>query len=221
MRFFNKYKICTRYVDNFPARILKFKHTKWKKIQKRFNIKKKFLSFKNIKNSVYKIKNLVWKKYKLAYKNNLKIKYKLKSRYDWLLKISKLKLKKNKIIILNNTLLKTEYQLDVLLWKLGFFKNSYQARQFIYNGLISINTKIVYSKQKNLKSGDIIEIKNFQTNLNFSDLKEIKNSFLEMDYYTSTVIVLKPLKNLSRKDLTCNVKDNISEYEINNLILKK
>ena len=55
-----------------------------------------------------------------------------------------------------HTLLKPEFRLDILLWRLKFFESSYQARQAINEKKVKVNQKRVagnffLSKSNNLK----------------------------------------------------------------------
>jgi ribosomal protein S4 len=123
-----------------------------------------------------------------------------------------------------HTLLKPEFRLDILLWRLNFFESSYQARQAINEKKVKVNQKRVAGNFF-LSKGDIIS---FSHSFNFKNLdiseKINKNtqsdtvfSFVEVDYYSNTVVVIKNLKDLTTDDFhlllneTYNIK-KIKDY---------
>jgi ribosomal protein S4 len=102
-------------------------------------------------------------------------------------------------------LVKPEYWIDILLWKLRFFNSSYEARQQIYNGVILLNNKNILGNVY-LKSGDIITFKNFfKLNIELNNKYFLNNqkiySFVEIDYYTNTIIIIKDFFELELNDL--------------------
>ena len=223
MRFFKKYKFWTKRPDiQVPLRITKFKRSKWKKIKKIIDLKRKFFNFTKHHNFLYKRDKIIWKRLKFRYKNNLLLKLKYRCRFDFSIPLKQTKFFKEKSDALADTLIKFEYKLDVLLWKIKLFKSTFEARQFIQKGYLLINNKMITCTQKYLIEGDILHLKNFNHGLNnFYRKKEIKSSFLEMDYYTNTFIIIKSLDRLSRQDISCIVQDMSFINQINKKVLKK
>ena len=81
-----------------------------------------------------------------------------------------------------------EFRLDILANRLELASSSFAARQSIHNGEILVNKKRVSSNYI-IKSGDIIS---FGPTVKFLDLRNSNKifPFLEVDYYTKTIIVL-------------------------------
>lgn len=108
------------------------------------------------------------------------------------------------------------YNLSILLWKLGLFPSTYLADQYIYQNKILINSKIVNSSYF-LKTGDIIS---FHQNI-FKEYKLYKhleinsryillNSIIEIDLYTSSIIIIKGVELLHDYDLQLLSYENIN-----------
>jgi len=86
-----------------------------------------------------------------------------------------------------------DFRIDILLWKLRFFKSTYEARVFINNELVLVNSKLV-SGNYFLKKGDVISFKlKLNYGLNLSNLKKYFSEvfFIEFDLYTGTIIILE------------------------------
>ena len=111
--------------------------------------------------------------------------------------------------------------MDILLSRFHLFSSSYQARQFISNGFILVNGKQI-SGNFFLKKGDIVSfnLSKVHENLEFSTLfnnflnNELFYSFVEIDYYTKTLIVLKDLKDLTLDDLNLLITDYFDIYKL-------
>jgi ribosomal protein S4 len=211
MRLISKYKIYTilhKKFKKFPLRLFKFKRPKWLKIQKLLkDSKSKFKNKKvNIPSNLLLVKNSFkyWESIKKYYKNNLLLRHSFSNLFNN--KINYKQIKKNlkfahsKKEVLDELLLKLEFRLDLFLWNTKFFSSSYQSSQKIKSGLVSINGIRVYSNIF-LRKGDIIsfDLPNFE-------LKNILNKFsfdsrylpfIEIDYYTNTIIILKSYDEIS------------------------
>lgn len=217
MRLNNKYKIYSQLgviPENFHSRILKFKRPKWKKFQK--NLLSQNLSpMKGILNNFCVKSNFkIWDKTKSYYKQGVKSRNVLYNLFDKSVTIKDLskplKFSKNldnRDIILS-TLFKPEYRLDILLWRLSFFNSSYHARQAINNGLVLVNGKKV-SGNLIVKKGYIVS---FSNKFNIKTLDVLKNSnlfsinkniisFVEVDYYTNSIIITKNIEDISLEDI--------------------
>ena len=230
MRLRPKYKgynQLSQLFDKFPLRILKFKNTKWKKIQKVLSTsqlnKKSFVENFSVK-APYK----TWEKINNYYREGHKLKNLIFLLYDKSISVSYFRsvLKNNSLSstlrsMYLYTLLKPEFRLDILLWRLNFFESSYQARQAINERRVKVNEKVVAGNFF-FKKGDLISFIDLK-NLNItqkrtkSSLSDIIFSFIEVDYYSNNIVILKDLKDLTTDDFylllneTYNIK-KIKDY---------
>lgn len=211
MRFINKYKYFQnlKIVPNLSSnRILNFKRPKWKKIQKTFQRSK--IKFDDI--FVQKLTFKYWNKIKRTYKKGLDLKRIVDIFSDTKFSILYYKKiisnQKNSLFfsknLIFNFLIKKFFRLDLLLWKLKIFNSSYESRQFINNNYILVNNSFVYDAYF-LKKGDIIQFKsynliNYKNNYLINSGLDFLHSFIEIDYYTNCIIVLKDLNTLSVED---------------------
>jgi hypothetical protein len=207
MRLINKYKKYQKnflLLNSFPkARLLKFNRPKWLKLKNLLKKKKKRIKFFN--NLLFKAPYKRWEKIKLAYKEGLNRKKMLSAFFDNSLSSKSIKMytsstsSKSFLPLLIKSFILPLFKLDILLWKLAFYNSTYESKQSIKNKNIFVNFE---NKKENftLVKGDIIQIKNLNKNLNRVPLL-LLNSFLEVDYYTNTIIVLKSPEDFSDKDL--------------------
>lgn len=244
MRFQNKYKSydqLAQIFEEFPLRVLKFKNTKWKRVQKMLSFKlpkavsldkKKKHRPKRFKDHLLvKVNFKTWEKVKNFYQNGRKITNLLFNTFDQA--ISNTDFKKNVsnakvtcqiLDVYRQMLLKAEFKLNILLWRLNIFESSYQSSQAIHNKKVLVNSKVVGSNFL-LSKGDIISLepkyyhKNMnlkKSKLNFSPSDAIF-SFIEIDYYSTHIVIIKSLENLGHEDLrlirseSCNLK-KIKDY---------
>lgn len=220
MRKKNKYKIFhtiglkTKF---YYTRVLKFRRPKWLRLQKLYltSIKNKFINILSIKNA-YK----TWGRVKKYYKKYIETKNLLYSIYDNSINskiingsLSKTLDKRNQT---NFILLKPLFRVDILLWKLNFCRSSYEGKQFINNGDVFINGLCVRSNFV-LKKGDVLTFKvDTEVNTFFSrgitryGLSDTFLTFIEVDFYTKTVIVLKNFQDLSEKDFSLIVNEYLN-----------
>jgi len=205
-------------VKKVPLRILKFRRPKWSSIQKnliRKSTKRKVLIDPFVTKSTFKSWERVQKYYKKGFQNRNM----LCSIYDSSIKFKTLRknlpskgLKKKSII--SHYLIKPQYKLDILLWTLYFFPTVYAARQKISNRQVLLNGRSVKSNLL-LKKGDIISFKSWEkkNDLFFNEsakkyyLSEKFITFLEVDYYTKTIVILKNFDELSSKDKYILISD--------------
>ena len=247
MRFHNKYKSydhLSQIFEKFPLRVLKFKNTKWKRIQKTLSFKlsnadliskrkksnqQKLKKFKN--NILVKASFKTWEKIKSFYQTGRKTINLLFNTFDQSISntsfrktILDLKASHETLDIYRQVLLKPEFNLSILLWRLHFFSSSFQASQAIYDKKVQVNNKFVGSNFL-LSRGDIISVTlkchNINMNikkskLNFSSSDTIL-SFVEIDYYSNTIVIVRGLEDLTQTDFYfirpefCNVK-KIKDY---------
>jgi ribosomal protein S4 len=225
MRSQNKYKSYDQSVqifEKFPLRVLKFKNTKWKRVQKVLLsklskiVKKKSKSSKpkKFKNNLsVKVDFKIWEKVKSFYQNGRKVTNSIFNTVDKSLSTSNLKktlLNSNceTLDVYRQTLLKPEFKLSILLWKLNLFSSSFQASQAISEKKILINDAPVKTNFLLLK-GDIIRLRteSYKKNTDVRKSKihfspsDIVSSFVEIDYYSSVIVIVKNLEDLSDQDL--------------------
>lgn len=209
MRSYNKYKKfhkITSIAFNLPLRIKNFKRTKWKRLQKKlFRPKKYRTRIYDILQRRHLFKK--WKKLRFSFKSSLNLKISFFQFFQNHLKNKTFHKslfinKCSNLDFFSTILVKNEFRLDLLLWKLYLFESSYSARIAINNNLVLVNNKVV-SGNFNLKKGDIISFKSLP-NLknNFKRLIRYKYllSFIEIDYYSNTIILLKSYSDLQAED---------------------
>lgn len=244
MRSQNKYKSYDQLIqifEKFPLRVLKFKNTKWKRIQKlllsnfsktRKKKKVKDCKPKKIRNNLFvKVDFKTWEKVKIFYQNGRKITNLIFNIFDQAFTNSELKVNllgskaSGKILdVYRQTILRPEFKLSILLWRLNLFCSSFQASQAIDEKKVIVNGKPVGNNFSILK-GDIIYLitENYKKNTNIRkseiefSLSDTVSTFVEIDYYSNLIVVIKDLKNLSEQDLYfikpefCNLK-KIKDY---------
>lgn len=205
MRFINKYKYLhnLKLIPNLLSnRFTRFKRPKWKKFQKQSQRQK--ISFFDIflQKLIYK----QWNRLKLTYRKGLESNKLLNIFLDT--KFPLKYYKKNITFLLKNLILnfliKKNFRIDLLLWKLQIFKSSYESRQCIKSNFVLINNKPTVESYI-VKKGDIIKLnKSFLLAINsqFKNNSKINFifSYIEIDYYTNCIIVIKDLKNFSKED---------------------
>lgn len=241
MRFVNKYKgyeKATIIFERFPLRVLKFKRPKWKKVQKLIIYRKKSRVVK--KNLLKKLSRqpenrlfdtfvnyldpYTWDRIKKYYENGRKIRTSILKLFDKTLAAKSFKKfsrrSKNSFVTTDvylKMIVKPEYRLNILIWRLGFFRSSYQACQAINEKRVYVNDRCV-SKSTLLCKGDVIT---FSPSYKQSHLviQKIRDSFLEpqsvltfleVDYYSNSVVIVKGLSDLSTEDLYLMAKDHYS-----------
>jgi len=117
-------------------------------------------------------------------------------------------LKMRKDIILH-FLIKPYYRLDLLLWSLDCFRTSFESRQKITSKKIFVNGEIGKSNYY-VKKGDIISFSSIKgkgkvwNNYLKNNKCYVKNdcffTFVEIDYYSNNIVILKDWSELSEED---------------------
>lgn len=243
MRFINRYKGYNKLFsifEKFPLRIGHFKSTKWKKVQKLLSFRTKQKNIKKRKprrklffnNFLTKVSTRAWYRVEKYYENGRRIKTAISSLFDKTLPTSfyrkTLNLRhKSRLIsqIYSNTLIKPEFKLDILLWRLNFFRSCYQSSQAISEKKVKVNGKCVKGNYY-LSKGDIItfcssrplsalSVKNVKFNFLFS--KKFL-TFVEVDYYSNCIVVLKGFDDLSLEDFYILVKEHYSLKKVKDYI---
>lgn len=221
MKKYFKYKVY-KYINRTwkqapkEKHFLQFKKAKWfiiKKIwaknryirPKRWNkpVTKSFKENIKIYNPKYKLKRR-----KNTFRNLLQTKRLLYAVFNKALKIKfwqQLQQKHNwkRLDYVSTFLIKPYFKVDVLLWSLDFFISTRAVKKAIINKNIFLNNNLL---QNNcfLKKGDILSVKKV-TNLKknkekFTSDKKIL-SFLEVDYYTNTILITKDFHSITNKDI--------------------
>jgi len=204
MRLTTKYKYYNilNFFKTESSRILKFKRPKWKKLQALIKAKTKQNLINNFSHrSLYKNFERIGNTYKNGLQTSrlLYLMFQIKS--SLLLKKNKTSkpfLKKN---LIDSVVLKPLYMLKILLWKLNLFKSSFEVSQKIDNGYILVNN-LKKSSNYILKKGDIISFNNLPDHKNDLIFKNntLLYSFLELDFYTGNLIIIKESPSFIEED---------------------
>lgn len=223
MRTINKYKKIPKLdrfsYPQFPLRILRFQRPKWKKFQKSaLTSQKSDCTFVNP--STLKLSYKQWDKVQNYYKAGIQIKRKILALFDDSVKVTRVKKELSKKTKLNNsiflsTLVKPEFRLDILLWRLCLFSSSFSARQSINNKQITVNHKFVAGNFY-LKKGDIISFDpesflkiNLPSIFSRIYTQQKYCTFVEIDVYSQTLVVVKDLKDLTSDDFNFFVNEYV------------
>jgi len=225
MRFLNKYKLHGNFASaskKLPLRIVKFNRPKWAKIKNKV-VRFKKQPFVNVLINKLPFKSI--SRVKKYYKVKLQTKKYIASLFDNTINLKKsvnLKLKKDLICAY---LVKPLFRIDILLWYLNYFSSSFESRQNINNKKVFVNKESIKANYF-IKKGDIISLNfklSFEKNHTYNSIKKkyVPNkmffSFLEYDYYTNTIIVLKDLKDLTIEDLRLLIEESM---KVKNILYK-
>lgn len=221
MRQISKYKNISRYffLNKISKRVFNFKKSKWnftkflldkyfinqsKKKHNFFWIKKSFLLQINFKR---------WIKVKHFYANSCKEKKVFSILFDGSIKSRRFRSSILKTYSRFSELIQSRishyFRVDFLLCFLLLFDSPFQARQFINNGNLILNNKKIISNIY-VKKGDILQFVNFEKkelilqdriDRSFFPFNKFFFFFIEVDYYTNTIVVVKSLKDFSQNDL--------------------
>jgi len=160
-------------------------------------------------------------KLKNYFKDGLRNKQKLLGFYDRLVPAVALQKEMFKSTFIKNVftsfLVKPYYRVDILLWSLSFYSSAFLARQELRRGHILLNGKAM-QRNNFLKKGDVLTLGVSLTDeqvLFFSNRtkKYFPNitifTFLEIDYFTKTIVILKHVEDLSLNDYCFLVTDSV------------
>jgi ribosomal protein S4 len=235
MRRINTFKARLKnksFLLDCPKKILNFRRPKWvlyvNDIKK--DIKRKFFLSTQMSTSNFNLKkdqeSPIWDKKKLFYKKKLNLRQNFLHSYDNGFKkvfIKKAALgnnfKADNFILFKNIVVKLEYNLAFLLFRLNFFSSIFESRKAISKEDVFVNSSKV-SHNYFVKKGDIISFSNEK--IIFKDIllkkfkKQILIPFIEVDYYSNRLVIIKDFKDISFEDVTlfyCK-HTNISNYLI-------
>lgn len=225
MRKISKYKIFNIIgikTKLYPIRILKFRRPKWIRLQKLYlnKFKSKLINILQIKN-IFKS----WEKVKKYYKKGLEAKNQLHSVYESNIKLNTVHKNLDKTLIkknlISNVLIKPLFRVDILLWKLNFFFSSYESKQVINNNLVFVNGISIKSNFF-VKKGDVISFKENVEKKNFFfncvkkySLNENFLTFVELDYYTKSIVILKDCHELDYQDFPFVINEYLNVKRLN------
>lgn len=225
MRKISKYKIFNIIgikTKTYPIRILKFRRPKWIRLQKLYlnKFKSKLINILQIKN-IFKS----WEKVKKYYKKGLETKNLLHSVYESNVKLNTVHKNLDKTLIkknlISNVLIKPLFRVDILLWKLNFFSSSYESKQVINNNFVSVNGISVKSNFF-VKKGDVISFKEevekksfFFNSVKKYSLNENFLTFVELDYYTKSIVILKNCQELDYQDFPFVINEYLNVKRLN------
>ncbi len=235
-KFLNKLKFNIK-LKKFKIFIRKNKRLKRYKKYKLKRIKKKkmyefFFCFIFFNFNVLKKNSHIYLRSRFIFKNTLYMKFIVLKYFYGCISIKLFKkhfllLKDFKYTkILSFLFLNFEYRIDILLWRLKFFKNPYLAKFSCKKNNIFLLNKFIPNKKflnKNfLTSGDILFC-----NLKYSFKKNFKaylSSFFlpttfEIDYYTNFIITVKNLQDITYRDINSIIKEPICIYKFKDYLL--
>lgn len=205
-------------------RILKFKRPKWKLLQRSL----KQLQFKR-KKKVVRVNNLYFtsasreQRLKKYYKNSLVLKQTMSiffqnklSTYDFKQLI---KTRSSYVDLLwLDIMIKPLFKLEILLCKLGFFKNIFELRQSLINKQIYVNSKVATLNMV-VKKGDCISI---------SNLKEYNTNIplmfwpiVEVDYLHNNILILIDYLDFNLDELSLFYPERINLGQLIDYIKNK
>lgn len=209
MRKICKYKIYSKtksIVSLCSNRILKFKRTKWKFLKQL--ITKNILERKFFINSLsLENKEAFWVRSEKFFSNTLSTKRMFYQLYDSSIRIPSRKLFSKNVTALNfleKYLIRYEYRLDVLLFKLGYYTTLHESKFYISQKHVKVNDLYIQSNVI-LKKNDIVYLSKYENHLD-SIARNLSISYylpyVEVDYYTNTFIVTKSINELTIEDLS-------------------
>ncbi len=217
MRRAHKYKTYSR-IDvspKFPKRLLKLNRPKWNALKEDLKvILADHENFNLIDSDVILGETFGWDRVSRTYKSRLELYSSLSTRFDQSVKIRRLKSYRivsrfdNYVKHLAEGFFKT----TALLWSTSFFKSSFESKQHIDSLGIIFNKKPLHSNEF-VVVGDVISVldKDFNLSKNLNKYSENNQifSFVEVDYYAQSVVVLKNVESLSEDDLNLLLIDSL------------
>jgi len=226
MRRIARYKKLTKKLPLIRSllspRVLRFKRTKWlgvkkvlttprrwsRRIQNPLSVKMEYKYWSRIR-SCYKTSLLNYSALNLLFEN-------VYSKRSYKRQVFGLKKRTD---IFRSLFLAPFFRLDILLWKLQFFKSSFAAKQGLLARNVLVNGCLPTSMQ--LKRGDIIEIKNIKAYTRLQKFAFIfLYSILEVDYYSNTIVILKDIQETSSRDFVLLLRESFAFRRIINYILR-
>lgn len=200
----------------FPLRITKLRAAKWIGVRVRLTKKRRQKIF--INHLKVKVKFKRWERKKRLYSKELQAKRVLYLIYGKSFGLRQLRNEKGHVLHrqhISAFMAKPFFRLDILLWYLDFFSSNYQAKQFITAGAVRVNNKKVTSLLL-LSKGDVITldrnvIKKVRSSVIRKQHSKVRTifSFVELDYYTGNIVIVKSLQELDLQDYALMIQDRL------------
>jgi len=187
-------------------------------IKKQIERKKSFFSYLDLTKKAISTSYRGMPKLAKFHKNKLQIKKYFQSLFDNSIHFRSENNTNSKIQFFSKSFVKPFFRIDLLLWYLNYFSTSYQAIQQIHNHVVLVNEKKIGSNFF-VKKGDVISFsdkmlfktKNFiLINQNKYFINHVFFTFLEIDYYSNIIVIIKDFNELSAEDLTLLIEKSIS-----------
>jgi len=182
---------------------------KKKKVKKNIFLEKKklkkkiFFKLTTIKMSRFWLKTKRYFKKALISKNyyNQRFDFSLSSKYLKKSLFSSKKLDLN--FVFQNCLIKPELKLTILLWRLNFFRTSFDTQNFLKKDKVILNNKLWKNENYVLQKGDTILLpKSF--NIRYNKKLKIKSrlfyNYIDIDFFSNTIVILKSFSELSNEN---------------------
>lgn len=175
-----------------------------------------------------KSKTNSWQRLRFFFKESLFMKNAVRKYFDGQFSLSYFKkfFKKpqTRCFSISSVFIRPEFRLDILLWRLKIFSSVFYSKIAIRNKQITVNN-LVKNFDFYLAKGDIIKFSNLKTySLKKYFLKYFKilfiPSFLEVDFYTNTIVVLKSFNDFKISDFSSVIKEPLCLHKFKNYILK-
>lgn len=124
--------------------------------------------------------------------------------------------------VFRSLFIKPEFRADILLWRLNFFPSIHSARIAFRRGLVLVNgCKVLFNHY--VKRGDVVLV-NIETNFQLVTNSKIRGvhfcPFVEIDYYTNTVVILYDASSLPKNSFSLIVRERFNSYVQKNYLLK-
>jgi hypothetical protein len=198
------------------------KVNKLKQIKKNI-LKNFFFNFVAVKSKINS-----WQRLRFFFKESLFMKNAVRKYFDGQFSLSYFKkfFKKPQVrcFSIASVFIRPEFRLDILLWRLKIFSSVFYSKIAIRNKQVTVNN-LTKNFDFYLVKGDIIKFSNIKTySLKKYFLKYFKiifiPSFIELDFYTNTIVVLKSFNNFKIGDFSSVIKEPLCLYKFKNYILK-
>lgn len=204
MRWQNKFKFFDNMltvIKKVPLRALKFNRPKWFGLKKKLKFLKNryFVDSKLKKVSVKSVPRVSnYARYELTRKRNYLALFRTHREVNF-------NLTKNTVNILQKNLGAKLFTLATLIWHLKFTRSYFQSVQQIHFGNVLVNS-VKGFPECILNKGDVVHfrspVKNsfFSFNENSYVVDDSLLTFVEIDYYSNTFVIVKDLKELDFDD---------------------
>lgn len=169
-----------------------------------------------------------WQRLRFFFKESLLMKNAVRKYFDGQFSLSYFKklFKKprTRCFSISSVFIHPEFRLDILLWRLKIVSSVFFSKLAIRNKQVVVN-----GLNKNfdfyLTKGDVIKFSVKKTySLKKYFLKYFKiifiPSFVELDFYTNTIIILKSFNNFKFNDFSSIIKEPLCLHKFKNYILK-